>query len=163
MATQLDAGRTPFFISGIVELVRCASAGIVGERSWVRPSSSDGCTSRRSCVMNGRLASIVGPVDLTPGISVRASARSGGNAALSALNAGVAAASVFGSSATACWSATFWRANAPAVVLKSVIRLCRFCGCASIAPATVPILSIQFERSCGWIPSASWATIAEYS
>ena len=57
--------------------------------------------------MNGRLASIAGPADVTPGISACASASTGGNAALSALNAGIAAASVSGSSATACWSATF--------------------------------------------------------
>ena len=51
--------------------------------------------------MNGRLASIVGPEDLTPGISAVESFSSGGNAAFSASNAGVAAASVFGSSLTA--------------------------------------------------------------
>ena len=88
-ATQLDAGRTSSFMNGIVASLRCASAGIVGTRSWVRPRSSDGCTSWRSCVMNGRLASIIGPVLLTPGISARASVRSGGNAAFSALNAGI--------------------------------------------------------------------------
>ena len=46
-------------------------------------------------MMNGRLASIIGPVDLTPGISVARERRAtGGKAALSALKAGIAAASV---------------------------------------------------------------------
>ena len=113
--------------------------------------------------MNGRLASIVGPEDLTPGISAVESLSSGPNAAFSAPNAGVAAASVFGRSLTAFDSATFWRANAFAVVLKSVIRLSSSCGWALRAPATVPCAEIQFDRSCGCRPSASWATIAEYS
>ena len=83
--------------------------------------------------MNGRLASIIGPVDLTPGISALASCGSGPgaqfgtsapeqNAAFSAWNAGIAAASVFGSSATAFERDTFSRANAAAVPLKFVIR-----------------------------------------
>ena len=67
LTTQLAAGRTSFFISGIVALVSLASAGTVGRRSAVRPRSSEGWTSSRSWVMNGRLASTVGPVDLTPG------------------------------------------------------------------------------------------------
>ena len=62
--------------------------------------------------MNGRLASIVGPVDLTPGISATASFSSGGKAALSALKAGIAADSVRGSWTTVLRSATFSRANA---------------------------------------------------
>ena len=109
--------------------------------------------------MNGRLASIAGPAETTPGSSARASVRNGGNAAFKALNAGIAAASVRGSSATAFSSATFWRANAFAVVLKSVIRLCRVRGCALSACATVAWAAIQPERSCGAIPSALWATI----
>jgi hypothetical protein len=128
----------------------------------VRPRSSDGCTNWRSCDISGRLASIIGPVLLTPGISAVANLRNGGNAALSALNAGIPAASVLGSAATLFSSATFSRANALAVVLKSVIKFCRFCGLLSIAPATGPCAAIQLDRSCGWIPSASCATIAEY-
>ena len=69
-------------------------------------------------------------------MSARANARRGGNAALSALNAGMAADSVLGSWATVCSSAVFSRAKALAVVLKSVIRFSRFCGWASTAPAT---------------------------
>ncbi len=94
---------------------------------------------------------------------MRASWRRGGNALFRALNAGIAVASVVGRSATACWRETFSRANAPAVVLKSVTRFWRFGGCMSIAAATVPPWSIKFDRSCGWIPSAAWATIEEYS
>ena len=75
---------------------------------------------------------------MTPGVRARANARSGGNAAFSALKAGIAVDSVLGSSATLCCSATFWRANEFAVVLKSVIRFWRFCEWASIAPAAVP-------------------------
>ena len=95
-ATQLEAGRTPWVISGIVARVSFASAGTVTVRSAVSPRSSDGWTSWRSWEMNGRLASIIGPVEMTPGVSVRASARSGGKALFSALNAGIAVASVTG-------------------------------------------------------------------
>ncbi len=124
--------------------------------------------------MNGRLASIIGPVDLTAGTRALASFGSGPgaqfgtcgpaqNAAFRACRAGIAAPSVLGSSATACSSATFWTANACAVVLKLVIRFWRFCGWVSIAPETSPCSAIQFDRSCGCRPSASWATTAEYS
>ena len=142
-------------MSGIVAFVSLASAGTVTDRSDVNPRSSCGRTSSRSCSMNGRLASTVGPVETTPGVSVRASWRSGGNAAFSALNAGIAVDSVRGSSAIERCNAPLWRANDSAVVLKSVIRFCRFCGWASIAPATGPCSAIQFDRSWGWMPSAS--------
>ena len=138
LATQLAVGRTSFFISGIVSLVSLASAGTVGRRSAVSPRSSEGCTRSLSWVTNGRLASTIGPVDFTPGTSARANARSGGNAALSALNAGIAADRVCGSWSTVCSSALFWRANALAVVLKSVMRFSRFWGCVSSAPETSP-------------------------
>src|ERR1700683_4256108 len=55
LLTQLDGGRTSFFISGIVSLVSFASDGTVYLRSLVSPRSSDGCTNRRSWLMNGRL------------------------------------------------------------------------------------------------------------
>src|SRR5580692_3905398 len=124
--------------------------------------------------MNGRLASIIGPVDLTPGISALASCGSGPgaqsgfwapeqNAELSALNAGIAAWSVLGSAATAFSSETFSRANEFAVVLKFVIRFWRTWGWVLIAPETVPWSLIAFERSWGSMPSASCATTAEYS
>src|SRR6201986_582282 len=124
--------------------------------------------------MNGRLAAIIGPVDLKPGGSALASCGSGPgeqsgtcapeqNAAFSACSAGVAAARVFGSSATACDSATFWTANEWAVVLKAVMRFCRVFGWVSIGPETSPCSAIQFDRWCGWSPSASWATTAVYS
>ena len=161
-ARQLDAGRTPFRINGIDSAVRSASAGIVAARSDASPPSSDGCTSSLSWVMNGRLASIAGPAETTPGMRALASVSTGGSAALTAFSAGTAVRSVFGSSATAFSSATFSRANACAVVLKSVTRLWRLFGCATSAPATVPCAAIHFDRSWGWIPSALWATIDEF-
>src|SRR5438270_669133 len=174
LTAQLEAGRIPLAISGVVSRVSLVSGGTVCARSAVRPRSSAGCTSSRSWVMKGRLASIIGPVDFTPGM--RALARCGNgpaaqfgtcgpeqNAAFSAWKAGVAAARVFGSSATALESATFLTAKECAVVLKSVIRFWSVRGWVSIAPDTSPCSAIQFERSCGWIPSASWATTAEYS
>ena len=42
LATQLDAGRTPLAISGMLARVRFDSAGTVFDRSAVRPWSSDG-------------------------------------------------------------------------------------------------------------------------
>src|ERR1700734_3499568 len=110
--------------------------------------------------MNGSDTSIIGPVDLTPGISALASCGTGPGeqlgtagpehkAAFSALKAGVAADSVLGSSATACESATLWLANAPAVVLKSLIRFSSVWGWVSIAAATGPCSAIQFDRSLG--------------
>src|SRR6201985_1280098 len=124
--------------------------------------------------MNGRLAAILGPVDLTPGISALASCGSGPgeqlgtcgpeqNAAFRAWKAGIAADRGFGSSATAFASAPFCTANECAVVLKFVIRFWRFFGWVSIAPDTSPCSAIQFDRSCVCRPSASWATTAEYS
>ena len=123
LATQLEAGRTWFLNSGMLSCVSLARAGTVGLRSWVRPRSSEGWTSSLSCVMKGRLASTVGPVDLTPGSSARASRRKGGKAALSALKAGIAADRVLGRSATVRRRLACSRANANAVVLKSVTRL----------------------------------------
>src|SRR6185437_10012029 len=113
---QLAAGRTPLAISGVDSRVSLASGGTVLARSAVSPRSSGGETSSFNWVMNGRLASIIGPVDLTPGISALASWGSGPgaqlgtcgpeqNAAFSEWKAGIAAARVFGSSATACDSA----------------------------------------------------------
>src|SRR6202012_5847767 len=116
LTTQLAAGRTWFFMSGIVSLASLASAGTVGFRSAVRPRSSDGWTRSLSWVTNGRLASTIGPVDFTPGMSALASVRRGGKAALRALNAGIADPSVLGSWATVCSSDGFTRANALAVV-----------------------------------------------
>ena len=46
--TQLEAGRTWFFISGIVFSVSWARLGTVTARSAVRPRSSEGWTSWRS-------------------------------------------------------------------------------------------------------------------
>ena len=133
---QFEAGRTSFFMNGIVAWLSLASARTVEERSLVRPPSSDGRTSSRSWWKNGRLASIIGAVVLAAGTRSRANARSGGNALLSALSAGIATDSVRGSSAIVADSATFSRANAFAVVLKSVIRFLRFSGCVENAPLT---------------------------
>ena len=44
LATQLDAGRTPPAINGMLARVRFESAGTVPDRSAVRPRSSEGET-----------------------------------------------------------------------------------------------------------------------
>src|ERR1700750_1540207 len=101
--------------------------------------------------MNGRLASTIGPVDFVAGISALASCRSGPgaqlgiagpeqNARLSELRAGMATCNVTGSSATARWRFALCRANAFAVVLKSVTRFSRFFGCVLKAADTSPPL-----------------------
>ena len=99
--------------------------------------------------MNGRLASTIGPVDLTPGMSALASLGSAPGAhagtwgpeqmiELSALKAGVAAASVPGSSATVRCRLACWMASACAVVLRSETRFLRLLGLLSSAADTVP-------------------------
>src|ERR1700730_4493164 len=90
--TQLEAGRTPLRMNGIVSAVRLASAGIVVDRSAVRSCCCCVWTSGRSARRDGRLASTAGPVLTTPGISARAKRRSGGKAAFSEFKAGGAGA-----------------------------------------------------------------------
>src|ERR1700726_4019398 len=107
-------------MTGIVATVSRASAGTVTVGSLARPCSSEGWTSNLSWLIKGRLASTVGPVLWTPGISAVARRRSGGKAAFNALKAGIAALIVVGKSATAFSRFTFWRASAAAVVLKSL-------------------------------------------
>src|SRR5579859_4020751 len=160
--TQLEAGRTWSRRNGIDSRVSSARAGMVTRRSAASPCSSDGCTSWRNWLKNGRLASTIGPVETTPGTSVRASWRRGGKAAFRALKVGMATASVWGRLRTAAVRATFERANACAVVLKSVTRFWSVCGLALSAAATVPAWAMKFDRSWGWMPSASWLTMAEY-
>src|SRR5947209_20363521 len=123
--------------------------------------------------MNGRLASTMGPVDFTPGISAlaRVGNEPGAQAGTAgpeqmiefrALKAGMATASVWGSSATARWRLFCSMASEWAVVLKSETRFLRFVGLVSSAAATWPPLSMKPDRSWGCRPRASWETIELY-
>ena len=151
-------------MNGIVSWLSFASAGIVRARSLVSPRELGGLDEQPELVeeRQARVDHRAGRLDARD--QVARELASGGNALLSAFSAGIATASVLGSSLIGSTAvATFSRANASAVVLKSVIRLSRSGGLLSSAPLTGRLLSIQFERSWGWVPRKSWLTTDEYS
>src|SRR3954453_14799667 len=151
--------RSIFGSSWIDWSVSLPSAAVVGWSWRARPRSSLGPSRRRVWAIHGNDAAMVEGVARTPGRISRANARVGGKAPLSAANARLALRSVGDSSRIVAWRLFDWAANAPVVTLKLVIRFCSALSLLSSAPATLPKLSISFERSWRSSPSRAWLTI----
>ncbi len=95
--------------------------GWVFARSEAIPPSSLGCSRRIVWLSQGLPASIVSGSSLTPGVSSRAKARSGGSTSLNLASDGSACSSVGASSASVACSELDSAASAPAVIEKFVI------------------------------------------
>ena len=112
--------------------------------------------------MKGSEASIVGPVERTPGSASRAKARSAGSEELRLAKTGCAASSTPGSSEIASRSASSSAANEPVTIRRLVIRSWS-CGWRRLsATGTRAKLVIRPLRSPGSVPRNASLTCAVF-
>ena len=137
-----------------------AVACTAGVRSETSPPSSLGPNSAVACASHGSAAPIVGSTCSTPGRISFANVLVGPNEAFSEVSALLVVRSSGGSAAIEALR-SFWRAANAAIVWSNVVtRLASWFWREASARNTSSLPWTDSLRSCGWVPSSAWLTIA---